>query len=475
MHPKPRGRPPKRKYAGIGLSSNKKFIQNNKKLNSTTASASSNTYRSDAKRARLGLPPLDENGKPIPVKNDEYVLPIDEEGETKIDSNGNLLDGREFIIKTFQILQSNTDTNAIKNEADKDTPANTMTERKYMISTEIARTIGFRDSYLFFQYNPTLHKVVLTQEQKNDLISRGMMPYSYKSRVISVVTARSCFRAFGSRIIKNGRFVTDDYYAKKLRESGEVVEGAYVNAKSGQYNTVGKKIHANSKGRGASSGSAGNDGRHNSNKNVHGAINISSSGTLTNINTPNAASSNGSNFLSSLAVNNLNFKLHQNMKMHSYSGVTNEFERARKTFEFFDNRQNFFNDNTHHHSSDLEGTAALGKMDQENWMYQHAVACSRFNSTLLYDRQRVLLTEQKGLRDVYTNTLHIPAATQSCKVIKRTYRNEKGIVIETKLTDSDINRRKIGLKDFPLSLFENCVSDEIKRQILKQRQYELEN
>ncbi|KAF2487679.1 chromatin remodelling complex Rsc7/Swp82 subunit-domain-containing protein [Neohortaea acidophila] len=91
-----------------------------------------------------------------------------------------------------------------------------------MLSTEPARCCGFRDSYLFFTKHPKLYKVLLSDEEKRDLIDREILPSSYKGRNIGVVTARSVFREFGARIIVGGRRITDDYKVTDAREAGEV-------------------------------------------------------------------------------------------------------------------------------------------------------------------------------------------------------------------------------------------------------------
>ncbi|KAK9450090.1 chromatin remodelling complex Rsc7/Swp82 subunit-domain-containing protein [Limtongia smithiae] len=145
--------------------------------------------------------PLDLDGNPQQIEGDEVIVPPDAVGDTKVDENGHLKDGREYRCRTFTILGSG--------------------DRLYMLSTEPARCIGFRDSYLFFQRHRQLLKVIVDDRQKFDLIERNVIPHSYKGRAIGIVTARSVFREFGARIIVGGRRVTDDYY-----ESRAVADGA---------------------------------------------------------------------------------------------------------------------------------------------------------------------------------------------------------------------------------------------------------
>jgi hypothetical protein len=123
---------------------------------------------------------------------------IDQAGETKVTPSGYLGGGREYAIQTFQIVGHG--------------------EKIFMLATEVARLTGYRDSYLFFLRNRTLRKVVTIQTEKEDLISQGVIPFSYRSRQISVVTARSVFIQFGHRVIKNGQRVRDDYYEERARK-----------------------------------------------------------------------------------------------------------------------------------------------------------------------------------------------------------------------------------------------------------------
>ena len=146
--------------------------------------------------------PLDKEGNTANVKNDEIELPDDPEGETKVNKDGVLLGGREYKVRVFTISGK--------------------VDRLYMLSTEPARCIGFRDSYLFFQKHKTLWKIILTEEAKRDLIERSLIPHSYKGRAIGVVTARSVFREFGAKIIIGGKKVVDDYQTSAARARGDV-------------------------------------------------------------------------------------------------------------------------------------------------------------------------------------------------------------------------------------------------------------
>ena len=146
--------------------------------------------------------PIDKEGNTLDVIDDEVALPEDPEGETKVDKLGYLQAGREYRVRTFTVQGRG--------------------ERLYMLSTEPARCIGFRDSYLFFQKHPLLYKIIIDEDAKRDLIDRELIPHSYKGRAIGVVTARSVFREFGARIIIGGKNIVDDYNVQAARERGEV-------------------------------------------------------------------------------------------------------------------------------------------------------------------------------------------------------------------------------------------------------------
>ncbi|KAI1434418.1 hypothetical protein GGR50DRAFT_662389 [Xylaria sp. CBS 124048] len=145
---------------------------------------------------------IDKEGNVIPIVDDELALPEDPEGETKVDKMGRLQGDREYRCRTFTIVGRG--------------------ERLYMLSTEPARCVGFRDSYLFFTKHLRLYKIIVDDVAKKDMIARKIIPHSYKGRAIGVVTARSVFREFGALIVVGGRRITDDYEVAKARAEGAV-------------------------------------------------------------------------------------------------------------------------------------------------------------------------------------------------------------------------------------------------------------
>ncbi|KAI4116044.1 MAG: hypothetical protein LQ345_003466 [Seirophora villosa] len=134
-------------------------------------------------------------------EGDEYVpRERDEAGEHKVSPQGHPLGGREYRIRTFFVPNRG--------------------EKLFMLATECARVLGYRDSYLLFNKNRSLFKIIATQPEKDDLIQQEILPYSYRSRQIAIVTAKSMFRQFGSRVVQNGRRVRDDYWEAKARKQG---------------------------------------------------------------------------------------------------------------------------------------------------------------------------------------------------------------------------------------------------------------
>lgn len=144
----------------------------------------------------------DDDGNLINIHNDEVVIDEDPKCIEKVDANGILQGDRQYRINTFTVLGQG--------------------ERLYMVSTEPARLVGFRDSYLLFKTHHNLFKKVCSDAEKMDLIERHIIPNSYKGRSVNLVTARSIFREFGARILKDGKKVIDDFWEQKAIDNGDV-------------------------------------------------------------------------------------------------------------------------------------------------------------------------------------------------------------------------------------------------------------
>jgi hypothetical protein len=172
------------------------------KVTPTQTKSSPPAKTTPAKPLVKALPTVrDHTTDQLGPEQDEYIpREYDEAGETKVDAMGHPQDGRTYRCRTFYVPKRG--------------------QKLFMLATECARVLGYRDSYLLFNKNRSLYKIIATQAEKDDLISQDVLPYSYRSRQIAIVTAKSMFRQFGSRLINNGRRVRDDYWESKARKQG---------------------------------------------------------------------------------------------------------------------------------------------------------------------------------------------------------------------------------------------------------------
>lgn len=123
-------------------------------------------------------------------------------------------------------------------------PTFTLPERGdqlFMFAMEPARLLNYRDSYLFFHKNPLLERVRLTEEERNWLVDQRLLIHWFRNRDVAVVTARSCFKCFGSRIVKNGRHIVDDYFETKAREEGPPPGTEIHESEEGEHGTMGRR------------------------------------------------------------------------------------------------------------------------------------------------------------------------------------------------------------------------------------------
>jgi hypothetical protein len=93
-----------------------------------------------------------------------------------------------------------------------------------MLAMDPTKSLGYRDSYLFFHKNPSLKRVHITNDEKDMLVKMGLLVTWFKNRDVAVVSARSVFKCFGSKIVKNGKRLRDDYYESNARDDSDPVE-----------------------------------------------------------------------------------------------------------------------------------------------------------------------------------------------------------------------------------------------------------
>ncbi|RXW15670.1 hypothetical protein EST38_g10185 [Candolleomyces aberdarensis] len=143
-----------------------------------------------------GKPSRKIQGQTYFIEGDEFVTEDDPKGDEKIDKNGNLLGGRKFKASTFIL-------------------PNRHPERQYMLAIDAARTSGFRDSLYYFRRNLLALKLNATQPEKDYLIAEGKLGSHLRTRSVTLITARSAYKLHGSKMIIDGRWVTDDYSEEK--------------------------------------------------------------------------------------------------------------------------------------------------------------------------------------------------------------------------------------------------------------------
>lgn len=175
-------------------------------------------------KKRRGRPP--KFGRPAPIVEDvdtpdEYFggeLQMDgsdedpwdpaltvPEGEEKIDENGVLRDGNQLFLTS------------VENKLGREYAFNTFVlpdrhvSRLYCFSIDVAKLLHYRDSQHFFNLNPTVPRISTTLKEREMLVQKGLLQPKLKQRPVNIVAARSCFRRFGRRVIKNGRRGIDDY------------------------------------------------------------------------------------------------------------------------------------------------------------------------------------------------------------------------------------------------------------------------
>ena len=117
---------------------------------------------------------------------------IDAKGEEKIDADGKLLGGREFVFPVFTLPRHPT--------------------RLYAFSLDAAKALDYRDTYIFFTKNTNVKRVNGSDADREYLTEKDMLPPPMKNRNVTLVTARNVFRVFGHQIIKRGRPIRDDYF-----------------------------------------------------------------------------------------------------------------------------------------------------------------------------------------------------------------------------------------------------------------------
>ncbi|KAI9201996.1 chromatin remodelling complex Rsc7/Swp82 subunit-domain-containing protein [Polychytrium aggregatum] len=132
------------------------------------------------------------------VTEDGQNEELDPRGEKKVDVDGNLKGARKYKVKTFVLPRHPS--------------------RLYMLSMDVSKALGFRDSYIFFLRNPNFVRFNADEQDRQKLSDTNMLPSQLKGREVALVTARSIFRTFGYKIVKGGRPIRDDYFVGDAEE-----------------------------------------------------------------------------------------------------------------------------------------------------------------------------------------------------------------------------------------------------------------
>lgn len=85
----------------------------------------------------------------------------------------------------------------------------------FVLAMEPSKLLGYRDSHILFQKHPQLKRVRITDEERHHLIETGLLITRFKNPEVAVLTARSLFKCFGHKVVKNGKRKQDDYYEKE--------------------------------------------------------------------------------------------------------------------------------------------------------------------------------------------------------------------------------------------------------------------
>ncbi|OWZ58515.1 chromatin structure-remodeling complex protein RSC7 [Cryptococcus neoformans AD1-83a] len=165
------------------------------------------------KKHAVGPPADYKMGATVSIKNEEYtvgddelIIPDDPKGDMKIDAAGRLQGDREYKLVTFTSVERRNP------------------ERIYALTIDAARACGYSDSLAFLRRYPTVLKLSCTAGERVKLIDLGRISGNLKHRQVTMVAMRNVFKVMGSKVIKNGRHVVDDYYedeaAAKCAENG---------------------------------------------------------------------------------------------------------------------------------------------------------------------------------------------------------------------------------------------------------------
>lgn len=426
--------------------------------------------------------PMNDKGELIENKDDEFVLPIDEEGETKVDTDGNLLGGREYKFKTFTLKTRNN-----KN-------------KRYALAAEMSKLLDYkRGALLFVNHKYTLFKCYLTESEKEMLKEESDVLDNISSlnlhKAVLIVPARSLFREFGYKCVKNGVPVQDDYYVSvapypEYPENVSSVSSLKIYEHLKPYvKDPSVDVYPPSRSSDMSAFSSASL-QQNQQQSLYNDRNVKSSNTnLSQSFSGSNLARQGDQFYSRGSTNNQESIELSNGPNSNPGSNNNSVTRSqllysphvqyiregscKRVVDMFDMMQSNLN------------ISLNAKMTKENWIFMHAEACSRLNYDLYENRERWQFVKNRGVRDPYTNSLHVPKFTQPTRILSRNkvFKKSKddkkcsGINIELLFKDDNVHTVRTGLSTLPglENLVKTIKDKEILDAIQQQIQYEENN
>ncbi|KAL6933888.1 hypothetical protein ACO0R3_001670 [Hanseniaspora guilliermondii] len=432
--------------------------------------------------------PITDDGKLVPLKDNEYDLPKDPEGELKVDENGALKNNKTYKFKTFTI------------------PTRPNKEKLYVLATDAAKVFDYkRAAVLFLNHRLSLFKSYLSEDEKKYLLDNttvldNVTPMNLTKSIL-VITAKSLFREFGHKAVNDGKPLNDDYYttifpyekseedvsSKPLQEVYQYLK-PYMNdpnavvplpPKPSQIEGI-KPKYSNVVA-----------SKHNERpeekpivqeeKVLYQSV-VNRSGKDININQLLEKKINKDDKYINVSVGNKKVEIPNDDEI--FSNLPPTWKKVYKSDILSKKRSSLLQEDKSRRILDLFNMmqsnlniSLNADMNQENWIYLHADACSKSNYDMYENRERWQFITNRGVRDVYTNVLHVPEFTQSTKVIKKTFTNGNESKHTISLQDDDIYKVKTGLTK--LEGLEDMIQliddNEIKEAIKAQVDYEVNN
>ncbi|KAI9343492.1 chromatin remodelling complex Rsc7/Swp82 subunit-domain-containing protein [Obelidium mucronatum] len=136
-------------------------------------------------------PPAPADDADADADSDEDHSIQDKAGDAKVSADGEMLGGRILKVRTFRLARHPT--------------------RLYVLTLDVARALGFRDSYLLHMKNPQVKRLYASDEDKQVLESMDLLASNFRNRPLGIMAIRTAFKYFGYQLFVRGKPVRDDY------------------------------------------------------------------------------------------------------------------------------------------------------------------------------------------------------------------------------------------------------------------------